>query len=76
MIEIRKKEGETVGSFLFRFNKRIKHSGVLKEMRKRKNRRRVENDTKRHATALYRVEKQTAIQHERRYGNESSRKTR
>lgn len=74
MIEIRKKEGETVGSFLFRFNKRIKQSGVLKEKRKRRYTKRNQNRNKRRGSALYRAEKEVQLTRERKYGGESSRK--
>lgn len=75
MIETRKKEGETIGSFLFRFNKRVKQSGVLKEVRKRKTRKRPQNKNKRRSSALYKTRKEGQIFRARKYGNEPSRKT-
>lgn len=69
MIDIRKKEGETTGSFLFRFNKKVKRSGVLKEVRKRKHRTRSQNRNKRRASAIYRVAKEGEIHREKKYGS-------
>lgn len=74
MIEIKKKEGEAVGSFLFRFNKRVKQSGVLKEKRKRKNQTRTTNRNSRRKAAIYRTEKNSELSRTKKYGNESSRK--
>ena len=36
MIEVKKKEGESSSGLLFRFSKKVRQSGVLKEVRKRK----------------------------------------
>lgn len=74
MIDVRKKEGETTGSFLFRFNKKVKRSGVLKEVRKRKHRSRAQNRNKRRASAIYRVAKEKELHRARKYGSEPSRK--
>lgn len=57
MIEVRKRQGETNTSFLFRFSKRVKQSGVVKEVRGRRFRDRQSNRNKRRAAALYRLEK-------------------
>lgn len=75
MIEIRKKEGETVGSLLFRFNKKIKHSGLMKESRKRRFTKRVVNKNKRRQSTLYRAAKQVKIEQERKHGGRPARKT-
>ncbi len=75
MIEVRKKEGETPGSFLFRFGKRVKQSGVLKEVRKRKHRGRSQNRAKRRASALYREKRAQEFKRAKKYGSEPSRKT-
>ncbi|MAF80210.1 30S ribosomal protein S21 [bacterium] len=67
-IEAHKKEGENIGSFLFRFNKRIKQSGILKEAKKRKFSKRPENKRKRRLSALYREEKEKEIERKRKLG--------
>lgn len=68
MIEVKKKEGEPTGSFLFRFNKKVKRSGVMKEVRKRKHRPRAQNKNKRRASAIYRVAKEKELIKERKFG--------
>lgn len=68
MIEVKKKEGEPTGSFLFRFNKKVKRSGVMKEVRKRKHRPRVQNKNKRRASAIYRVTKEKELNKEKKFG--------
>ncbi len=57
MIEIKKKEGETPASMLFRFSKRVKQSGVLIEARKRRFHGRSLNRRKRRLKAQYRAVK-------------------
>ena len=54
MLEIRKKEGESTGSFLYRFGKRVKQSGILKEVKKRRFKGRAVNRRKVRLAALYR----------------------
>ena len=68
MIEIKKKEGENIGSFLYRFNKKIQQSGVLKEVRKRRFTRRLENKRKRRLAAIYRVKKVEEMRYARKHG--------
>lgn len=74
MIGTEKREGESIGSFLFRFNKKMKRSGVMKEVRKRRFRTRVQNRNKRRTTALYRLEKKQAFEKERKQGNGGPRR--
>jgi len=73
-IKLDKKEGENVGSFIFRFNKKVKRSGVLKEVRKRRFKSRPENRNARRKGALYRITKQEALQKEKKYGYDARRK--
>lgn len=54
---IRKKEGETTGSFLYRFTKKIQQSGVLKEAKKRRFHHRSTSRIKRKLAAIYRDNK-------------------
>lgn len=67
-LEVKKREGETPASFLFRFNKRVQRSGLVKEVRKRQFHNRSANKTKRRSAALYRNTKQRSIAKERKYG--------
>ena len=68
-IEVKKKEGESLGSFLFRFNKRIRRSGVLKETKRRRFHSRNVNRNKRRSSALYRIQKKKKVAQQRKYGH-------
>ncbi len=67
-LEVRKKEGESVGSFLYRFNKKVQQSGVIREVKKRQFRARGENRRKRRLGALYRIGRQREVAHARKLG--------
>lgn len=67
-IKLERKEGESVSSFIFRFNKKVKRSGVIKEVRKRRFRERPQNRSARRKAALYSLKKMDALQKERKYG--------
>lgn len=67
-MEIRKRKNESVGTFLYRFNKRVQQSGVLKEVRKRRFAARTENKRKRRISAIYRVKKNQEIKKLRKIG--------
>lgn len=68
MIEVRKKEGESAASLIARFTKKVKQSGVLKEMRKRRFKVRTPNRNKRRALALKREAKRGEMEHLRKMG--------
>jgi len=53
-ITVKKREGESTSAFLYRFNKRVKQSGILKEAKKRRFKARPPNRQKRRNAALYR----------------------
>ena len=69
-IEIKKREGESVSSMLYRFKKRVKQSGILKEAKKRRFYGRSENRVARRRSALYRTARRTEIARARKYGHE------
>ncbi|MEK7115229.1 MAG: 30S ribosomal protein S21 [Patescibacteria group bacterium] len=56
-MELKRKEGESVSSFLYRFNKKIQQSGVLREAKKRRFHGRPINRLKRKLSALHRETK-------------------
>lgn len=56
-IELKRREGESVSSFLYRFNRKVQQSGILREARKRRFRARPANRLKRRLSALHRVQK-------------------
>lgn len=67
-IEVRKKEGESVQSLIFRFTKKIKQSGILTEARKRQFRERPQSKLKKRLSAIYRFNKQKEFEKKRKLG--------
>lgn len=68
MIEVKKKEGESSQSLLFRFTKRVRQSGVLTEARGRRFRDRNVNKRKIRLSAQYRAEKKAEMLRKKRLG--------
>lgn len=68
-LEIRKKEGENIGSVLFRFNKKVKQSGILKESKKRRFKNRPKNKRNIRLSAIYKAEKAKDLERQKKYGN-------
>lgn len=67
-IEIRKKEGESNQSLIFRFTRKIKQSGILSEVRKRQFHDRQPNKRKRRLSAIYRYNKTKEIERMKKLG--------
>ena len=67
-IEVRKKEGDSPNSILFNFTKRVKRSGVLKEVRKRKFHSRTTSRIKRRLSAIHREEKKVEVDRMKKLG--------
>ncbi len=67
-VDVRRRKNENVGSFLYRFSKRVQQSGVLKEVRKRRAHDRPDNKRKRRLSALYRMKKKDEISKLKKYG--------
>jgi hypothetical protein len=67
-IEIRKKEGDNPNAILFNFTKRMKRSGVLKEVRKRKFHTRAVSRVKRRLSAIHREEKRKEVERQKKLG--------
>lgn len=59
-----------MNALLYRFSKKIQHSGVLREAKKRRFYHRNINRNKRRVSALYRVEKALEIQKTKKLGME------
>lgn len=68
MIDIKKKEGESSNSLLFRFSKKVRQSGVLAEVRKRRFRARPVNRLKRRVSAVYRTAKKAEMARMKKLG--------
>jgi len=67
-MQIKRKEGESINSFLRRFSKRIYQSGILKEVKKKRFKRRKPNLRARKVSALYKVKKQKEISKAQKMG--------
>ena len=67
-IEVRKKEGETASALFFRFSKKIKRSGILKEAKSRRFQSRRISRTKRKISALHRESKKKEMERLKRAG--------
>jgi len=67
-IEVRKREGESGNSLLFSFTKKVKRSGILKEVRARKFHTRPTSRVKRKLSAIHRDVKKAAVDRERKLG--------
>ena len=67
-IDVKKKEGESPNALLFRFTRRIKRSGVLKEKNKRRFTTRKPNKTARRNSAIHRAGKRTEIARAKKLG--------
>ena len=67
-IRVNKRKGENFSSLIFRFNRKIKRSGILREAKKKMYFRRPINKNQRRKSALYREEKKREIEKLRRYG--------
>jgi len=67
MIGVKRREGESVNSLVFRFVKRVRQSGVLIEARKRRFRARPINRAKRRASAIYRAGRRKEIEAQRKF---------
>lgn len=68
-ITVRKRQGENFNSLFYRFKKKIKRSGILKEAKKRQFHQRPENKKKRRISALRRVAKEREIKEMKKYGH-------
>ncbi len=67
-IEVRKKEGESPNNILFSFTRKVKRSGVLKEVRKRKFRARRVSRIKRRKSAIHRETKRADVERQKKLG--------
>ncbi|MBI4094214.1 MAG: 30S ribosomal protein S21 [Candidatus Liptonbacteria bacterium] len=68
MITVKQRQNESSSMLLYRFTKRVKQSGILKEAKKRRFRARPQNRRKRLLSALHRARKRATIERLRRHG--------
>jgi len=67
-IEARKKEGESGSSLLYTFTRKVKRSGILKEVRHRKFHGRAVSRIKRRVSAIHREAKKADIDRQKKLG--------
>ncbi|MBI2594685.1 MAG: 30S ribosomal protein S21 [Candidatus Colwellbacteria bacterium] len=67
-INVKKRDGESVNSLIYRFTKRVQQSGVLKEARARRFNKRIANRRGRRESALHRERRQAFIRQQRKLG--------
>ena len=67
-IEIRRKDGDSPNAILFNFTKRIKRSGVLREVRKRRFYARTTSKLKRRSSAIHREVKRVEVERLKKLG--------
>ncbi|OGY56837.1 MAG: hypothetical protein A2Y84_01710 [Candidatus Colwellbacteria bacterium RBG_13_48_8] len=67
-ITLRKKEGESNSSLVYRFSKKVVQSGVLKEVKKHRFHPRNVNRRKRRASALHRERRKLEVEKAKRLG--------
>ncbi len=65
---IKKKEGESVNSLIFRFSKKVQQSGVVREVKGRRFFKRAQSKAKMRLSALHRVVKAKEIERDRKLG--------
>lgn len=68
MIEVKRRNGETPAAMMFRFTKKVRQSGIMKEVRKRRFHDRPQNKRARAVSAKYRTIKAKEISDLRRMG--------
>ncbi len=68
MAEVKKREGESTNSLIFRFIKRVQQTGVLREAKKRRFHSRTQNRLKRKLSALHREEKRKEVEIAKKLG--------
>ena len=68
MVEVRKKEGESMSGMMYRFTKKIQQSGVLREAKKRRFHQRGTSRLKRKLSALHKASKKKEMEKMRKLG--------
>ena len=67
-MEVKRREGESIGSFIYRFTKKIQRSGVLREAKKRRFFERPVSKRKRRLSAIHREKKRLEREKLRKLG--------
>ena len=67
-MELKRREGEPVNAFLYRFSKKVQQSGILREAKKRKFRHRPVSKYKKRLSALHREQKKKEVEKAKKMG--------
>lgn len=67
-ITVKKKEGESAGSLIFRFSKKVQQSGILFEVKKRRFCKRPQNARSRHLSVLHCLRKKAEYEKKKKEG--------
>jgi len=67
-VEVKKREGESENSLVYRFNKKVRQSGLVREVRRRQFRSRPANKRQRRTSALYRDQRRKEFEELKRHG--------
>ncbi|MDP2629650.1 MAG: 30S ribosomal protein S21 [Candidatus Harrisonbacteria bacterium] len=67
-MKVRKRKNETNGALLYRFNRRVRQSGLIKEARKRRFLKRPTSKRNRLLSALHREEKRVEFKRKKKLG--------
>jgi len=67
-MEVKRREGESIGSFLYRFTKKMQRSGILREAKKRRFFERPVSKRKRRLSAIHRDNKKKQMERMRKLG--------
>ena len=68
MVEIKKKDGESASSMIYRFTKKMQQSGILREAKKRRFYVRTESKLKKKLSALHRADKKIEMVRQKKLG--------
>jgi len=67
-MKLKRREGESTGAFLYRFSKKVRQSGILREAKKRKFRHRPVSKYKKRLSALHREQKKKEVEKAKKMG--------
>lgn len=67
-MELKRRGGESMSAFLYRFSKKMQQSGVLREAKKKRYKHRSVNKNKRRLSALYREGKRKEAEKTKKMG--------
>ena len=67
-MEVRKRENETVNSLIFRFTRRSQQTGLIREARRRRFRKRSQSRLSRKLSALHRIAKKKELERAKKLG--------